>query len=173
MHKLLLSISHHLFLSQKERYFLHNEKPIETIGNNIPVWFYKEKTSEPAEEIFCRYVLTNKNNKKFVLSDIEGYTINLPKIPNDWKKPNLSNEEWRKMSQIKKNKWYENYKRPESSFDLLDPPDGGRQLIFSFRYIKKIKGYQTLITHFVIIKDKLELLNSFTDNLLNQWTFSN
>jgi hypothetical protein len=168
MHKLSLTISHHLFLSQKKRYSLHNKKHIKIIGSNIPIWYYKGETSEPAEEIFCQYLLTNEGNKKFILSDLEGYTINLPTIPIDWKKPNLSNEEWRKMNQEKKDNWYKTHTRPESSFDLLDPPDGGRQLIFSVIHIKKIKGCQTLITHIVVIKDTLELLNTVTDNFLNQ-----
>lgn len=171
MNKLSLSVSHHLFLSREQRYSIHNKEPVETIGASIPVWFYKGTTSEPAEEIFCRYILVNEG-KKCILSDLEGYTINLPSIPDDWERPELSNDEWRTMSQKQKEKWYEKYKRPESSLDLLDLQDGGgKQLIFTVRHLRKMKGHQTLITHTVIIKDEVELLETLTGNLATQSTF--
>ena len=168
MNRLSLSISHHLFLTRKERYALHEGQVIETIGSSVPVWFYGKTTSEPAEEIFCQYVLTNIKRRPCIIPDVDGYTINLPAIPEDWEKAPLSNEDWRKMTPKEREKWYEENKTPKSSLDLLDPPEGGKQLAFTAQQVRHFEGHRALVTHTILIKDEEELLETLTGNLSNQ-----
>ena len=75
-----LTIAHNLFLSKEERYEL--EKPlieIETIGICLPVWVNGMVTSEPAEEIYCRYRLRNFSSPGIdaVFTNNDGFTISL------------------------------------------------------------------------------------------------
>jgi len=79
-----LIISHSIYLSKQERYDLALEKkPIDIIGVSLPVWFKKGSTSEPAEEIFCHYRLTNQNPDYAIKSLNDGYQINIPNIPGE------------------------------------------------------------------------------------------
>jgi hypothetical protein len=56
---LTLTVSHNIFLTKKQRYELSVvESTLEVIGISFPVWFYKGKTSEPAKEVFCKYILS-------------------------------------------------------------------------------------------------------------------
>lgn len=168
MSRLSLSISHHIFLTKEERYSLHQGVAIETIGASVPVWFYGRTTSEPAEEIFCQYIITNIKKRPCVISDVSGYTINIPSIPEDWVEPQLSNEKWRTMTPQQRNKWYEENKTPASSLNLLDPPEGGAQLMFTAQHIRHFQEHKALVTHTILIKDISELLESLMGNLSNQ-----
>jgi hypothetical protein len=55
-----------------------NKEKIEVIGASVPVWFYRGNTSEPAKEIFSKYILTNLETNEAILRTKEGYQINLP-----------------------------------------------------------------------------------------------
>lgn len=72
-----LTIAHNIFLTREERYKLADDEPttIEVIGYNVPVWTNGSKSSEPAEEIFCKYYITNKKNPEAVKSSKNSYTI--------------------------------------------------------------------------------------------------
>ena len=59
---LTLVISHNINLSREERYNLHQGKPVTTVGVSVPVWFEKGNTSEPAQEVFVLYRLTNTSD---------------------------------------------------------------------------------------------------------------
>ena len=82
---LCLSISHHIFLSKKQRYDLARKKDCEIVvtGFNIPVWCdvtvdgfgINKNTSEPAEEIFCSYYLDNKISGIIIESMEDGYRM--------------------------------------------------------------------------------------------------
>ena len=48
-----LTISHHIYLTDEQRYKIHNGEYLSLQGIARPVWFYKGSTSEPAQEIFC------------------------------------------------------------------------------------------------------------------------
>jgi len=160
MNRLSLSISHHLFLTKEQRHTLNEGGIAETIGASIPVWFYKKTTSEPAEEIFCQYVVTNIKTRPCIISDVNGYTINLPSVPEDWEEPYLSNEDWRKMTEKQRTKWYEENKTPKSSLNLLDPPEGGGQLIFTAQQFRHFQQHKALVTHTILIKSKAELIET-------------
>lgn len=76
---LILTISHNIFLTRKQRYELIESGQTTTIGVSVPVWFYKGSTSEPAIEVFSKYLLSN--NSKIpgnVIEHTKGYHINLP-----------------------------------------------------------------------------------------------
>lgn len=113
----LLCISHNLFLTKNERYNLYEKGKIKVIGVNIPVWFYGNgKTSEPAKEIFCEYVISclNKNTSSMVVGK-EGYEILIAKNPDSSFIP----------SKIKKYFFKKEY-FPCAKY-LLDIKDGGSE----------------------------------------------
>jgi len=165
-----LSISHSLFLSKKQRYNLHEGKSVKIIGASMPVWFYKGTTSEPAEEVFCKYTIHNKIENTFIsITKNNAYVINLPQIPKDFKESILSDIEWRRMSQESKNlrekgkagpleAWYESHPVPLSSKKLLDFTDGGSQVL-NFKLEQEYKNLN--IIHFILIKSIENLNESF------------
>lgn len=159
--KILLFVAHQIHLTSEERQALINEKTVNTIGVSIPVWVYNKKTSEPPKEIFCKYnLIVGESSNIHTLQD--GYKIVLPKIPIGWKKPELNNEIWRKMSNIEKDKWYNENRKPFSVQDLQDPPNGGK--FYFKKMIKTGKYFQTNVTveHTVIITDIKFLEESLT-----------
>jgi hypothetical protein len=160
-----LSISHSIFLTNKQRYDLHAGKSIKIVGASMPVWFCKGTTSEPAEEVFCKYTINNKPGDAYIRRTKNNtYVINLPQIPEDYKDPVLSNDRWRKMSENEKITWYETHPSPLSSKNLLDIKDGGYKNL-NFRIQKKanIRGTEANIIHFVLIKGIEELNESLID----------
>ena len=54
-----LATSHNIYLTHEDRYALVKGQTVESVGVSVPVWFIKGTTSEPAVEVFCKYVLTN------------------------------------------------------------------------------------------------------------------
>lgn len=58
--KVLLTIAHNIFLTKEERYLLKSPlTEVETVGICLPVWASGSFTSEPAEEVYCKYKLRN------------------------------------------------------------------------------------------------------------------
>jgi hypothetical protein len=160
--KLLLVVSHNLFLTKDERYTLANGKVIQTIGVSLPVWFEKGgKTTEPAEEIFCKYTVTNPINPGalvLVQRSKEGYLICLPQIPEDYKAVKLSDEAYREMTQEQLDCWYEQHAEPPNGRNLLDIKDGGAEYLrFEQHNAQKLQGHYCHIIHTVEIK-KIEVL---------------
>jgi hypothetical protein len=78
---LTLVISHNIALTKEERYKLHLGETIDVIGVSVPVWFEKGNTSEPANEVFTIYRLTNKPESHVVKTNVSGYEINMPQQP--------------------------------------------------------------------------------------------
>ena len=162
--QIVLSISHHIYLTAEERYNLHDRKEIETTGASLPIWFYRGTTSEPGAEVFCRYILRNEQEEESIISNAEGgYEINLPQLPKGHKKPKLSDEDWLKMSFEEKEKWYLENKAPLSSKNLLDYKDGGGKHLGWREHNKLMKYGKTLsIVNFVQIDDISDLTESLT-----------
>jgi hypothetical protein len=78
--RLLLTISHYIYLTREQRYQAFEGQTLEVIGVNVPVWFKGGSTSEPAKEVFCKYIIS-KELDTFGLSTFEeGYKINLGNI---------------------------------------------------------------------------------------------
>jgi len=74
-----LIINHIMYLTPEERRgLLKDKKPVQVAGVSVPVWFNAGKSSEPAQEVFVQYTLTNEPQDMVVASLPTGYRINLP-----------------------------------------------------------------------------------------------
>jgi len=162
--KIALSVSHHIYLTESERYGLHHGATIQTVGVSIPVWFYKGTTSEPAVELFCDYTIVNRSADLSAVKTTEknGYYINIPQIPKDYKPPKkISDEEWRNLPPHKIKTYYQENKRPLCSTRLLNPIDGGgAYLAWRMNDIIKKDKKTVYIQNFIQIRDVSELKDS-------------
>lgn len=120
---LTLTISHNIFLTREERYKITKGEPIEILGISVPVWFYRGNTSEPAKEIFCKYIVTNDEKNTPIFSTKTGYQLNLPKA--------IDNQ--------------------NSEKKLLDISDGGAECLFYKEFNKVYKPLHYDIIHYVQI----------------------
>lgn len=160
--KHLLIITHNIFLTKDDRYDLANGTSIEAVGVSLPVWFDpKGKTSEPAQEIFCNYVLVNPINPNEhipVQQTDNGYLITLPQIPEKYKPVRLTDEVFRDMNSEQRSIWYEQHAEPPNGKNLLDIKEGGSEYLkFEEHNQAKIKAPEmkdiyTQIIHCVEIK---------------------
>ena len=76
----ILCVSHNIFLTRDQRYDIYKGEKVEVVGVSVPVWFYnKSEVSEPASEIFCKYIIANDDINQSKVIDIveEGYEIYL------------------------------------------------------------------------------------------------
>lgn len=160
----ILSILHNIFLTEEEARRLHEGKSIETVGVSIPVWSHLQNTSEPAEEVFCKYVLTNKNDEiESVEIEKDGYQINLPQEQPAKPIPKISDENWLKinMDPDKRFEWQNNIVQTYSSKSLLPVKEGGSACLKFKKYNKVKRGDKnTSIIHMVEIKLMNDLLES-------------
>ena len=155
-----LAIAHHIHLTRDERYRVFNGEIVETTAVSIPVWHYQGKTSEPAKEIFCHYIITNWSDaEEGVRQNVSGYEINLPQEPKNIA-PNirLTDDEWRKLTEPYKKAYYHSLEFPVTAMNLLDLKDGGSACM-SFNQYNKITLTANGI-HFVRIEDISLLTNS-------------
>lgn len=74
----LLVVSHYIYLDRRDRYNLHKRKKIKVVGVSVPVFTQNGYTNEPANEIFCEYILTNLRKDSKIIKTEKGYQINLP-----------------------------------------------------------------------------------------------
>lgn len=169
-----VSINHSIFLNRDQRYKLHEGNQVETIGVSMPVWFYKGSTTEPGEEVFCKYLLTNKGNNEYVWFSEGGYTINLPQLPETFVSQEIDLEIWRKLTEEQKNSFYESNKTPKNSQNLLDIKDGGgahlafkmaQTMILHYGIRDEFLDRSLNTVHFVTIRDEEKFLNSITHSL--------
>lgn len=133
---LTLNVSHNIFLTKKQRYDLcKTDTLVETTGVSVPVWFFRGRTSEPAKEVFCKYILSINDNKNAIKKFAEGYIVNLPK----------------KLDQIS---------TPMHEL-LKDEIDFGKEMVQYKEYsVSKIKKIKYQVIHVVEIYDESVLLNS-------------
>lgn len=159
---LILSILHNIFLDKEQIDSLLEKEEIETIGVSLPVWYYKGNTSEPAEEVFCKYKITNKKDKKESVTVFKnGYVINLPKISDDYVEKTLTEIELSKMTEEELNKWNEENPKQVNIKDLIS--DKG-QVVFKQFNKKKQKDKLTNFVHTVEISKIEKLMNSLTSS---------
>lgn len=168
--KLLLSVDHKIFLKEEEINFLKENNFLETQGFNIPVWLniLNGKTSEPAEEIFCNYIIYNDiNNESFVgLNKKNIYEIYLPQNKT-WIPPkpinfeNLSNlsYEQRILDEEKRQLWWNKNPKPP----CLDSFLNSKFLNFEVRKIESFKNIKIIIKHDVQISFMSVLENSIVN----------
>lgn len=169
-----VSVNHSIFLNHTQRYSLHEGNSIETVGVNLPIWFYKGSTTEPGEEVFCKYLLTNSGKSEYIQFKEGGYLINLPQLPETFVRQELDLELWRTLTEEQKNSWYESNKTPKNSGNLLNIGDGGgahlsfkmAQTMVSHYGIREEFLDRSLNTvHFVTIRDEQTFLNSIMHSL--------
>lgn len=73
-----LTISHLIFLSREQRYALYAGQTLQVIGVSVPVWFCKDKTNEPANEVFCEYKIIPTDFSSNITSKSKAYEIEIP-----------------------------------------------------------------------------------------------
>jgi hypothetical protein len=166
---LSLAIHHNIYLSRDDRYALHNGTEVTTVGVSVPVWFMEKTTSEPAREVFCRYVLKNPHEEVPVQILEDGYEICLP--CREGTKLNITDEEWRGLffnHPDKLNTMYRMQVEEVSSKNLLDARDGGCGGL-AYREHNKINrsnGSVLTVMHYVTIEPIEVLLDSITSSTL-------
>tara|TARA_Y100000034_G_scaffold133308_1_gene198422 strand:- start:1879 stop:2394 length:516 start_codon:yes stop_codon:yes gene_type:complete len=161
--QIVLSISHHLFLTRDQRYKLRERNELDVVGVSVPVWFERGNTSEPAEEIFSKYVLKNEPGDYFIINHDYGYEINLPQLPEDFKVEDLSNDDYRKMSQDERDEWYKKNSRPICGENLLDYKDAGGMSLKWTMVSNLLRGGKKLtIYNHVSIDDMTRLTDTLT-----------
>ena len=154
--KITLAVAHHIHLTRDQRYRVIDGEMVEVVGVSVPVWHYHGRTSEPAREIFCKYILTNwADAEEGVRQNSEGYEINLPQISKqEMQNIRISDEDWRNLSGIMKEAYYQSLKFPVTAKNLTDIKDGGSACIL-FNQYSKVTLNQLLANgiHFVRIED--------------------
>lgn len=161
----ILTILHNLFITSEERHKLVSGESVETVGISLPVWAAgKSKTTEPASEVLCKYILTNQEEPNNIKIEDGGYQINLPQAHRDWKPPELDDNVWRSLTKRQREKWYKNFPAdivlPSS---LLDVSEGGSEYIRFKEHNKIFQDDECLeIIHYVCIADFKILRESST-----------
>lgn len=160
---LTLTINHLIHLSNSQRQDLHAGKRLRVVGVSVPVWILNDKTtSEPAQEVFCQYILSNtkKNNPIRIMN--AGYEINLPYRLGE--NSPLSDNEWRfyKTNDPRKlDAWYKQMVEEVTSKCLLNAKEGGSGSLI-YRETSKIqKDDKTInLIHYVCIETMESLIES-------------
>lgn len=161
---LTLSIQHNIYLDRNQRYALHNQEDINTVGVSTPVWHFKEKTSEPAKEVFCHYFLRNPRKEIPIKILKDGFLLCLPfRIPRRQQRE-LNNSEWLSMNQEQREAYYTAIPREMSSASLLDIQDGGSETLI-YRESNTVKNGDKFmkIVHYVSLYD-IKYLNGSIQN---------
>lgn len=148
-----LAISHNISLTREQRYDLHAGKTIQVVGVQVPVWHQRGFTSEPAIEVFCRYVLHNDPEGGTDISMSSwGYEFNLPQPSQNNLIPEISLEKWRAMTLEEQDEWYSRFPQVPTSKSLLEVEHGGSScLSFKQKTIADANGTQVNVLHYVHI----------------------
>jgi hypothetical protein len=149
-----LIIHHNIYLNREQRYALYDGQDIEVSGVSVSVWCRGKVTSEPAKEIYCRYLVRNLGEDQPIKMVKDGFEICLPN-----KKPivsHVSDEIWRDMSVAERDEYYALFKNGASPLNLLDVKDGGSGCLM-YREHNKIRyadddGPITII-HLIQLRD--------------------
>ena len=137
----ILCVSHNIFLTRDQRYDIYKGERVEVIGVSVPVWFHnKVEVSEPASEIFCKYIIANDDQSKGIDITEEGYEIYLSSGEGS-------------MSKIKK--FFKKRDYIPFSKLLIDVKDGGAEWI-NFKVYDVLDEITTI--HSIEIQ-KIETLN--------------
>lgn len=157
---LVLSILHNIFLSKEEVDSLFEKEEIETIGVSVPVWYFEGNTSEPAEEVFCKYKLILGDEKQSISIMKNGYCINLPNLPEDYQEKRLTEKQLIKMSEDDVEKWKEENPAYINVKELLK--EDKQEIVFKHFLKKKYNKRMTNLIHTVEIAKLEKLVGSLT-----------
>ena len=154
---LALTIHHNIKLTREQRYRLHDGENIEVVGVSVPVWFMGKTTSEPAKEVFCKYLLRNTKKEKPIKILSNGYEITLPNRPGSFPQE-ITDEEWRTMDEYQRSVYNAQFVSEVSSINLLDIKDGGSKKM-RYREQNKVKNNDEIlkIMHYIDIGDINEM----------------
>jgi hypothetical protein len=88
MNNLALFATHSIFLTKEESLRVIEGQTISTLGHCVPVWIDAKsgKTTEPAEEIFCQYMIHNSQEPEVKIMNRKGYEIFIPRC-SEWSPP--------------------------------------------------------------------------------------
>ena len=148
-----INFVHNIHLSKEQRYKIHKGEVIKAIGVSYI-------DSNFSKEVFCIYEILFNGLNRSIENTSQGYKIHLPFKAKE-ETQDVSDEEWRKMSNKKMMKFYKQRNPGISSKCLLDLKDGGSKQI-SYREHSQIKTKNEIINlnHYVKIDDLQELKNS-------------
>jgi hypothetical protein len=134
------------------------------MGVSLPVWFNAGNTSEPANEVFCNYILTNTPNDYPVAVLSNGYKINLPQVPPNYPMtPRPAPPFFENLSRSELDEWHKKNPLPPTGRDLLPLDRGGIEGIKFKRYVKTIEGGRRMnVVHSVEINKFSVLEESLT-----------
>jgi hypothetical protein len=130
MNNIALFVTHSVFLTDEEaRLLASGESSIETTGHCVPVWVEAKtgKTTEPGNEIFCRYKLHNSKDqeKEIKIMPRKGYEIFLPHCSSwspptdfDYEKISVWPSEERVALMKEIDRWWFSNPRPPDASDI-------------------------------------------------------
>ena len=152
---LRLTVYHSIHLTREQIYSLESGKDVVTVGVSVPTWFIKKITSEPANEVFCKYYLQNPKKEIPIKILEDGYQVTLPYREAKQYDP-LAKSTHNDLDDM----YFKSIKEI-SCKNLLDPPDGGCGFL-NYRELNKVKvrGKELNIMHYVVIKRIEELIQS-------------
>ena len=162
---LILSISHHVYLTKEQRYALIEEGKVDTVGVSVPVWIKNNGMStEPAVEVFCNYELTNVIQKSPIHFRANGYVINMPQKPETEKDtPRLSDEIWRSFTQDERQEYYASLPNTPCANWLRDIGDGGGMHLQFREHNKIFQNEDSLeVYHYIHIDDMSRLMENLS-----------
>jgi hypothetical protein len=151
---LRLTIYHNVHLTKDQVYDLHDGKEIVAVGVSMPIWFVGKLTSEPANEVFCKYYLKNPKQEKPIKILEDGYEITIPHHLGESPDIHEAMENLTKLEKINAKT-----KKEVSSKNLIDIADGGSEFL-NYRELDKVivNNKELSIMHYVVINrmQKLE-----------------
>jgi hypothetical protein len=154
---LRLTIYHNIHLTRDQIYDLHQGEDVTTVGVSVPTWFLNKITSEPANEVFCKYYLKNPKKEIPIKIMADGYEITLPyreaKVYDPKNKITKEEDDLEDM--------YLKSIKEISCKNLLDPSDGGCGFL-NYRELNKIKvrNKELDIMHYIVITKIENLIES-------------
>lgn len=156
-------IHHNIFLTREQRYAIHDGQDISTPGVSVTVWCRGKVVSEPASEVFCRYLLRNLGKDEPIKMTKEGFEICLPNKPPVVGK--ISNDVWRSLDAEGREEYYSVFKNGASTYNLLDIREGGSECLM-YRDNNKIHyaddDEPIIVIHLIQIRDVKVLEESLT-----------
>ena len=168
MNSLALFTTHNIFFNKQQiKKFFENDY-IKIAGVSVPVWVNAKnsKTTEPAQEVFCKYEIYNNQREKDVVITKNGYTIHLEKTT--WKEPskikykNISEmeEEERLLFLEKRDKWWKKNPRPIEIYDISESGYFRTEVKKLNQNFEKIAGSTVDCQHVIEIKTIENLLSN-------------
>lgn len=152
---LTLVVSHHIFLDNIQLHNLLEGQTVEVMGWNVPVWFYKTNTSEPANEVFCKYTLSCLPPEQDFPPTVHtlGYKININPLPDGFQIPMRPIGDNRKaLTKADMIRWEETNPIPDNLWDLKPVDQGGKGMLKFQRYEKTVEHERRMnIVHTVVV----------------------